>query len=230
MCNSPKTEVPVGNPPKSLQFNFSVYIVDSNTAWACGNGAVRVTSDGARTWQEAMNLGAAIPDHCRFLSFLDTHTGWAATSTKLVTTSDGAAVWIDVPLPKGADRLAAISLFEAGKGFLLAQSGKLFATVDNGQTWKTSGTLPLDGITIADKNPPVAAMRFTDGKHGIIIIPSAGGGSSQVTAFHTSDGGASWTQETVSDVFGFPVISHDGRILTLYSIISKILVYQYTGV
>lgn len=207
---------------------FGLDIVDRNTAWACGNGAVRVTSDGAKTWHEGMNLGAAIPDHCRFLSFLDTRTGWAATSAKLVTTSDGAATWNDVMLPEGADRIGAISLFKAGHGFLLTQSGLLFSTADDGKIWKPAGSPPLAALTIADMNPPVAAMRFTDAMHGVIIIPSVGGGSSQVVSFHTSDGGASWIQETVSDVFGFPVISHDGRILTLYSMPSQILVFQYT--
>jgi photosystem II stability/assembly factor-like uncharacterized protein len=208
---------------------FGLDIVDRNTAWTCGNGAVLVTSDGAKTWQPGSNFGAHFPDQCRFLSFLDTRTGWAATSTKLVTTSDGAITLTDGVLPEGADRIEAISLFETGNGFLLTQSGKLFITADNSQTWKMAGILPLDGITIAEKNPPVAAMHFMDATHGIVIIPSAGGGSSQVTAFHTTDGGVSWSKEIVTDVFGFPVISHDGRTLTLYTVTMKILVYRYTS-
>jgi photosystem II stability/assembly factor-like uncharacterized protein len=208
---------------------FGLDIVDRNTAWTCGNGTLQVTSDGAKTWQAEADFGAHFPDQCRFLSFLDAQTGWAATSTRLVTTTDGAAGLTDGVLPEGADRIAAISLYEIGNGYLLAQSGDLFFTADNAQTWKAAGTLPLKDIAIADKNPPVAAMRFTDSGHGIIVIPSAGGGSSRVTAFHTSDGGAAWTQETVTDVFGFPVIAHDGKTLTLYTITSKILVYQYSG-
>ncbi len=208
---------------------FGLDIVDRNTAWSCGNGTLKVTTDGAKTWQAAADFGSMVPDHCRFLSFLDAKTGWAATSTRLVTTTDGAAGLTDGVLPEGADRIAAISLVDIGNGFLLAQSGEIFFTKDNGQTWKAAGALPLKDIAIADKNPPVAAMRFTDAGHGIVIVPSAGGGSSRVTAFHTSDGGATWIQETVTDVFGFPVIAHDGKTLTLYTITSKILVYQYNG-
>jgi photosystem II stability/assembly factor-like uncharacterized protein len=206
---------------------FGLDIVDRNTAWACGNGAVRVTTDGAKTWQAAANFGAANPDHCRFISFLDARTGWAATSAKLATTSDGASTWTDLTLPEGADRIAAVSLFGPGRGFLLTQSGLLFSTADDGKTWSPSGAPPLAALTIADMVPPVAALRFADALHGVIIIPSVGGGSSRVVSFHTADGGANWTQETVADVFGFPVISHDGRILTLYATPSMILVYQY---
>jgi photosystem II stability/assembly factor-like uncharacterized protein len=208
---------------------FGLDIVDRNTAWACGNVAVRVTTDGAKTWQAAADFAATKPEHCRFISFLDTRTGWAATTLKLVTTGDGAATWTEASLPDGVDRIAALSLFTPGNGYLLAQTGDLFRTADGGQSWESAGTLPLAGLAIAEKTPPVAAMRFTDADHGIIIVPAAGGGSSQVTAFHTSDGGATWSRETVTDVFGFPVISHDGRILTLYTITSKILVYQYNG-
>ncbi len=208
---------------------FGLDIVDRNTAWTCGNGTLQVTSDSAKTWQSKTDFGAHFPDQCRFLSFLDAQTGWAATSIRLATTADGAASLTDGIIPEGADRIAAISLFEIGNGYLLAQSGDLFFTADNGQTWKAAGALPLKDIAIADKNPPVAAMRFTDAGHGVIIIPSAGGGSSQVTAFHTTDGGATWTQEIVTGVFGFPVVAHDGKTLTLYTITSKILVYQYNG-
>jgi hypothetical protein len=112
---------------------------------------------------------------------------------------------------------------------LLARSGALFCTTDDGKKWLPAGSPPLRSLTIATMNPPVAAMRFTDPNHGIIIIPSAAGGSARVAAFHTSDGGASWTQDTASATSGFPVLSHDGRILTLFCLPSRVFVLQYNG-
>ncbi len=208
---------------------FGLDIVDRNTAWTCGNGATRVTTDGARTWQAASDFGNAVPDQCRFISFLDTHTGWAATSAKLVTTTDGATTWTDVKLPDGLDRIAAISLYAPGAGCLLAKSGALYCTIDDGKSWNQAGAPPLGDLTIAEMNPPVAAMRFTDSQHAIVILPSVAGGQSMVTAFHTADGGKSWTQETAATTFGFPVLSHDGRILTLFCLPYQILVLQYNG-
>ena len=208
---------------------FGLDIVDRTVAWTCGNRAVRITIDGARTWQTGSDFGDAAPNNFRFLSFLDAKTGWAATSTTLAATSDGAATWTEPALPEGMGRIAAITLFAPGSGCLLAQSGALYCTQDDGKTWNPAGAPPLDNLTIAKMNSPVAAMRFKDSNHGIIIIPAAAGGESQVVAFHTSDGGASWTQETVTTTFGFPVISHDGRILTLFCLPSRILVLQYNG-
>jgi hypothetical protein len=69
-------------------------------------------------------------------------------------------------------------------------------------------------MATAEKNHPVAAMHSTDAGHGISVIPSAGGGNRQGTAFHTSDGGASWSEENVTDVFGFPVISEEKSLST----------------
>jgi hypothetical protein len=208
---------------------FGLDIVDRTVAWTCGNRAVRITTDGARTWQAGSDFGDAIPNNCRFLSFLDAKTGWVATSTTLAATSDGAATWTEPSLPEGIGQIAAISLFAPGRGCLLATSGALYCTPDDGKTWNQAGAPPLGDLTIANMNSPVAAMRFKDSNHGIIVIPAVAGGVSRVVAFHTSDGGAGWTQETVATTFGFPVISHDGRMLTLFCLPNRILVLQYNG-
>jgi photosystem II stability/assembly factor-like uncharacterized protein len=209
---------------------YGLDIVDRDTAWVCGNRSTRLTTDGARTWQNAADFGEGIPNNCRFLSFLDSKTGWAATSSKLGSTTDGASTWTDLALPKDAGKIAAISLYAAGKGYLLDNSGNLFSTEDNGQTWNPAGPLPLGDLTIATMNPPVAAMRFQNAIRGVVIIPAVVGGTGQVAAFQTYDGGKTWKRQPVTDSFCFPVLSHDGRILTLYSLPMNVLVMQYTGI
>jgi photosystem II stability/assembly factor-like uncharacterized protein len=208
---------------------YGLDIVDRDTAWVCGNRSTRVTTDGARTWQVKSDFGDAVPNNCRFLSFLDSKIGWAATSAKLVSTTDGASTWTDLALPKDAGQIAAISLYAAGKGCLLDNSGKLFSTEDNGQTWNPAGPLPLGDLAIAAMNPPTAAMRFQNANRGVVIIPALVGGTGQVAAFQTYDGGRTWKRQPVAESFGYPVLSHDGTFLTLYSLPTKVLILQYTG-
>jgi photosystem II stability/assembly factor-like uncharacterized protein len=208
---------------------YGMDIVDRDTAWVCGNRSIRVTLDGARTWQNAADFGDAIPNNCRFLSFLDSKTGWAATSAKLASTTDGASTWTELALPKDAGKIAAISLYAAGKGYFLDNSGNLFSTEDNGQTWNPAVPLPLGELTIASLNPPVAAMRFQNANRGVVIISAVVSGTGQVAAFQTYDGGKTWKRQPVTDSFCFPVLSHDGGILTLYSLPTNVLVLQYAG-
>jgi photosystem II stability/assembly factor-like uncharacterized protein len=208
---------------------YGLDIVDRNTAWVCGNRTTRVTTDGGKTWQVAANFGDNPPVHCRFVSFLDSKTGWAATSTQLVATSDGAVNWTNAVLPQGVEQIAAISLYASGNGCLLDTQGNVFSTKDDGKSWTKAGMLPLDDLTIATMSPPVAAMRFQNAGRGVVIIPAVVDGAGRTVAFQTYDGGRTWKRQPVADSFGYPVISHDGRILTLYSVPTKVAVLQYIG-
>jgi photosystem II stability/assembly factor-like uncharacterized protein len=212
---------------------YGMEIVDSQVAWACGNGsAVRFTADGGLTWTEAASFGGMAPGNCRLLSFLDAGTGWAATATSLGTTVDGAATWTEAALPDGTGTLAAISLAAPGVGYILDVTGNVYATADNGDTWTGAGALPLGDIAIAAYNYPVAAMRFQPDGHGMVVVSTLSGGSPQVFAFLTSDGGATWTRELVPAPYGLPFISRDGKYLTLMYLITmphKATVLKFNG-
>lgn len=60
---------------------YGLDIVEENLIWTVGRaGHVRVSKDGARTWQEVSNLRYGSVNE--FSSFLDDQTGWAASNDK----------------------------------------------------------------------------------------------------------------------------------------------------
>ncbi|MEZ0395319.1 MAG: YCF48-related protein [Anaerolineales bacterium] len=207
---------------------YGLEIVDGQVAYACGTGNnVRATTDGGLTWQVRANFGASFPNHCRFLSFADAQTGWAATPTLLGATADGGQSWRELTLPEGVTGIAALSMFAPGEGFLLDVSGALYATNDDGATWSLAGRLPLGEITIETKSYPTAAMRFQNASSGMVVLAAIVGGAGQVTAFHTADGGATWTQENTPAPYGALYLSRDGRYLTVLTPPSAITVWEY---
>ncbi|MBN2386910.1 MAG: hypothetical protein JXB85_07810 [Anaerolineales bacterium] len=209
---------------------YGLEIVDGEVAFACGQGnQVRQTVDGGLTWQVMADFGAGFPNHCRFMSFSDARTGWAATPSMLGTTTDGARSWTQAGLPDGVSSVAAISQYAPGEGFVLDVSGSLYATLNDTASWTLVGQLPLDGITIEAKSYPLAAMRFQNARQGMVIVSALVDGAGVVTAFHTVDGGATWTRETALARYGALFLSRDGRYLTVLTPPTSLTVLEYRG-
>ena len=207
---------------------YGLEIVDGEIAFACGTGNnVRASVDGGISWQERANFGASFPNHCRFASFVDAQTGWIATPTLLGTTADGGATWAEAALPDGVTSIAALSLFAPGEGTLLDVSGALYLTNDNAATWSAAGQLPLGEIPLEVKSYPLAAMRFQDAGNGMVVVAAIVDGTGLVTAFHTVDGGATWTQETVPAPYGALYLSRDARYLTVLTPPTAVTVWEY---
>jgi photosystem II stability/assembly factor-like uncharacterized protein len=214
---------------KSLTL-YGLEIVSKKVAYACGNGQhLRITTDGGATWKRRPKFGGKAPDHCRLLSFVNKKIGWAATPVLLGTTNDGGKTWITATLPQGIGRIEATSLFAPGQGFLLDAAGKLYATQDNGLTWSQPGGIPLGNATFVKSNSPSAAMRFSDAGHGMAVVAVMVGDKRQVIAFHTADGGLTWSQEVVPAPYGIPYLSHDGQFLTLFNPQGKAYLLKYSG-
>lgn len=206
---------------------FGLDIVDERVAWHCGNGgAVRVSIDSGQTWGPGGGYGSNQPNHCRFLSFLDDKTGWAATPQQLGQTTDGGQTWTDLALPEGIRPIAAIALRAPGQGYVLDTRGSLFATQDGGQTWATYSIGLKDNETLSSNSTPVAAMRFLDGRQGIVVYQLYG----KIWSARTSDGGQTWQREQIPGIesmYAF-YLTHDGRLLTLFDG-SRVLVLDRQG-
>jgi photosystem II stability/assembly factor-like uncharacterized protein len=145
------------------------------------------TADGGKTWDWApggSGTGGAI-------GFLNTKVGWEAGGPggqKLFATYDGANTWqeLSLPAPQGSSRAEPmvawydLPVFPDGKnGFLpVTYSGPegsgltlvLFASADQGQTWKLDRMLP--------KLPEI---------YGGIPFPSAVADSTLITAYVTNN-------------------------------------------
>jgi photosystem II stability/assembly factor-like uncharacterized protein len=216
---------------------YGVDVVDEQTVWACGRmigqsfttpGGVRLSTDGGQTW-EGQTAFQSMPGRCP-LSFLDTQTGWVANARKLNVTTDGGETWEDIT-PDVLD-IAAIALRTPSEGYVLDYDGTLYATTDGGKSWSSQG-LGLEKhseLTLMKSQDFVmAAIRFADADHGVVVL-SLVGDESKVVALRTADGGQTWTEEVISEEIGPLYLTHDGNLLTIYSLLnSELVVFRYVG-
>jgi photosystem II stability/assembly factor-like uncharacterized protein len=209
---------------------FGLEIVDTRTAWNCGNsGHVLATQDGGQTWKAVRSFGPDGPDHCRFLSFLDGETGWAATPHQLGATGDGGESWREVVLPGTIGDIAAIALRAPDDGYVLDAGGGLYATADGGETW-LAGSLGLEpDQMLLTSTAPMAALRFIDPERGIAVIQESGA-EGRTWSLLTADAGATWQWVPIPEAPGqTPLfLSPDGTMLTLLDG-TEALVLRYDG-
>jgi len=217
---------------------YGVDVLDEQTVWACGRmvgqsfttpGGVRLSTDGGQTW-EGQTTFQSMPGRCP-LSFLDTQTGWVANAHKLNVTTDGGETWEDIT-PDTLD-IAAIALRTPSEGYVLDYDGNLYATTDGGQSWSSQnlGLEKYGELTIMESSDFVmAAIRFADADHGVVVLSLVGGGESKNVALQTADGGQTWTEDVLSEDTGSLYLTHDGSLLTLYSFLtSEVVVFRYVG-
>lgn len=60
---------------------------------------------------------------------------------------------------------------------------------------------------------PEAAVRFVDANHGLVVLGLSD--RTNMIALRTADGGKTWKEETVPAKRGKPLISRDGKLLTV---------------
>jgi hypothetical protein len=210
---------------------YGIDIVSPELIWTCGGAThVRRSLDGGKTWQARANFGDphSIRGPCRSASFLDEKTGWLANSNLFGTTIDGGSTWTMRALPATANKIATIDTYALGKGYLLDQNGILFFTQDNGQQWRVASHLDWGDLTLPPSAYQLAAMRFSDSQHGLIVVSSSPYGKPMpVLAFHTSDGGESWTSETVPVLAGPVYLSREGGFLTVITGVNQLTLLKY---
>src|SRR5262249_22159618 len=149
------------------------------------------TADGTAHWQQ--QLHSASDSGYAGARFFDTSHGFVFAGSKLFRTDDGGATWTRIYSPF-ADAYAGPLATFAGptRGWALAfyrGRAQLYATRDGGGTWSL---LPSDFPARAIMEP--LAPAFRESGEGWL---SAGPFFSPAV-WHTSDGGATWRQVTVT--------------------------------
>lgn len=210
---------------------YGIDIVSPDLIWSCGgNTDVRRSVDGGKTWQALTGFGDhhSIRGPCHSASFLDETTGWLSNSYIFGTTTDGGTTWTMQSIPETATKIATIDTYAAGEGYLLDQSGVLFFTKDDGRHWREAGRLDLGEIVLPPTAYQLAAMRFSDSKHGLIVVSSSPyGRDTAVMAFHTDDGGETWTSETVPVLAGPVFLAREGGYLTVITANGQLTLLKY---
>jgi photosystem II stability/assembly factor-like uncharacterized protein len=210
---------------------YGMDIVSPDLIWTCGGMThVRRSVDGGKTWQALTAFGdpRTIRTPCHSASFLDENIGWLANSDIFGTTTDGGVTWSMRELPASAGRIATIDTYKPGEGYLLDQNGALFFTQDDGQSWSEHGRIEM-GMTEYPKTAyQLAAMRFADAQHGLIVVSSSPYGTNDpVIAFHTSDGGQTWTSEQIPVLAGPVYLARQGGYLTVITGVNHLTLLHY---
>ena len=210
---------------------YGMDIISPQVIWTCGGAThVRRSMDGGKTWQMLAAFGdpRTIRGACHSASFLDENTGWLANSNMFGTTTDEGASWTLRSLPEATDKIATIDTYLPGEGYLLDQSGVLFYTKDDGQHWTEKSQIELDSLKMAPSAYQLAAMRFSDADHGLVVISASPFGEEKpVIAFHTSDGGETWTSEPVPVLAGPVYLAREGGYLTVITGANQITLLKY---
>lgn len=212
---------------------YGMDIISPQVIWACGGAThVRKSLDGGQTWEAVTNFGDArtITNPCHSASFIDENTGWLANSNLFGSTTDGGQTWTMQALPETAHKVATIDTYALNEGYLLDQKGALFFTQDGGEHWLPTGQLEFGLIELPATAYQLAAMRFSDSQHGIVVISSSPYATEEpVMAFHTADGGQTWTSEMVPVLAGPVYLSPEGNLLTVISGVNQLTLLRYEG-
>lgn len=210
---------------------YGIDVVGPQVIWACGGAThVRKSVDGGKTWQVLAAFGdpRTITNPCHSMSFLDENTGWLANSNLFGTTVDGGVSWTMKSLPQTANKIATIDTYGSGDGYLLDQRGVLFSTEDDGEHWHEASRLNLGTLKMPFSPYQLAAMRFSDAEHGLIVISSSPYGKAEpVMAFHTSNGGETWTSESVPALAGPVYLAREGGYLTVITGVNQLTLLKY---
>jgi photosystem II stability/assembly factor-like uncharacterized protein len=208
---------------------YGIDIVDTRVGWTSGGAMnVRRSTDGGANWLPVADYGLGTTKPFHTISFLDDATGWIASLYMFGSTRDGGTTWSDVLLPAGLNDISSILLVAPDTGFLLDFSGVLYHTRDNGAHWTTAGRLDLGSLVIPKAAYQMTAMRFSDREHGLIVV-SEEYQQGKVKAFHTSDGGLTWTSELVPVISGPVFLSRLEPLLTVLDGADIMTVMRYGG-
>jgi len=191
---------------------FGLDIVNGNVVWNNGNGGLKYTLNGGRSWNTASAI-QCLP----YIAFYSTDIGWIATSFNVLSTIDRGKTFQQISLPANDMRIAAISLRTQSEGYLLDSKGTLYRTDDFGKTWTSSSIGLTEGEMLFSGTHIRAAVRFTDTQKGRIVFVKQ---DASICTLTTIDGGVTWERNEISVLKNrneyFQVyLSRNAEILTL---------------
>lgn len=191
---------------------WGIYFLNANIGIAVGsNGIIIRTVNGGADWDQ---IPSGIPNLFYDVFFTQQGIGFASGSNALYKSTDMGASWDPVsnfPFQAPADWIRSIKMVNEQIGFACADIGRIYKTVDGGDSWER-----LDSGT----EDPLFDIDFVDEQHGFIC------GFNGII-LQTSNGGQDWTKivsplgtehlysiDMISKTTGY-ICTHTGHILKM---------------
>jgi photosystem II stability/assembly factor-like uncharacterized protein len=177
--------------------------VDASHGWAVGSsGGILATTDSGATWT-AQSSGTT--QDLTGVHFAGPANGWAVgLQGAIVHTSDGGVSWT-AQTSGTSDDLTGVAFVDAENGWATGQSftsdgyssGLILHTTDGGAGWTTQYDSPFEDSPRTTPGVAFSAVAFADSQDGWAVGETQGSDSTfnQTVIMHTSDGGATWTQQ-----------------------------------
>ncbi len=218
-ATQPPTETPTAEPTSSLSvfsnpviFNFSFFTPTQGWAVTQDGNNVLVTHDAGQTWLDATPSGMGpLPSGYTSFSlspfFLDQNTAWVTpgtmgvggTSGTIFQTVDAGETWTSNTVPFSNARYFFV---DANGGYALVDLGAgagsqyvaLYQTTDGGANWTQVFTHEPGASKSLPESGHKAGITFLNMNNGWIggDIPK----TDYFYFYYTTDGGATWSQET----------------------------------
>jgi photosystem II stability/assembly factor-like uncharacterized protein len=162
------------------------------------SGELYTTANGGADW--ALSVVAPDDVYLSGLSFSDATHGWVCGpqgnedffGSRCYATADGGATWNEVT-PDAEAIVFDCDFVAGGTGWVVGEAGRIFHTADGGATWARRTAAIGAAVSLVD-------VSFADAQNGWAAgscWPPQNGGRGWAIILHTTDGGATWTQQDV---------------------------------
>lgn len=190
----------------------------SNTAWVCGTGIVRKTTDGGITW---VNQYCITTNSINDIYFVNAQTGWIAGGAgEILNTTNGGSNWT-AQISGTANNLRSISFFNSTTGVVSGSSGIVLKTTNGGINWisNTFNSGTISNLSMRNTATVYAAqdnnfLKSTNGGLNFSVVSTIPYGISKVyfnsdvtgylgatngNVFKTTNSGTNWVEETTGN-------------------------------
>jgi len=183
-------------------------------SYASPGGGVLVTTDGGASWgtQSVPVQHGDLYGYLTDVSCVNASDCWivgiaanASASYGIVdVTTDGGAQWSAQTVPSGIVGLYGVTCVNAsdcwaigdqGSGGSLSVTPAIIATTDGGASW-TQQTLPA-GVDVSGDVQPASGIACADASDCWVVGETGSASNHTPFLIATTDGGASWTQQTL---------------------------------
>jgi photosystem II stability/assembly factor-like uncharacterized protein len=148
-------------------------------------GFIMTSADDGQTWNRAKETSGTIYSVSLQSSLSFTAAGIAG---QIFRTTDFGLTWLDESVTAAGDDFNALDFFDANHGTTVSYYGTIYASLDGGLIWTNQNS----GL---NKNPTNDGLLRTV---KMLSLQEAWAAGESGTILHTTDGGSSWAQTSIS--------------------------------